>query len=178
MTDTCIIAGALVDAKNVGVHKSLRLIIDVPQEQAMDVIAKLGWPTQAAPIPVAIARLDLNKTKEVPSEDSEQPTSPTPASKSARAPNRYAMRAAIMGNDPQFWNYLRDVHNIAIFSWPDDKDKRELAADFIRKKCDVKSRADIQSSTSAATMFDLLETDYTLYRDADKFLEVALDPAR
>src|SRR5262245_3378856 len=84
MTDACIIAGQLVDAKNVGVHKSLRLIIDVPQEKAMEVIEKLGWPTMATPIPVAIARLAQPGTASEPAAPRAEtppagsPTLPTP----------------------------------------------------------------------------------------------------
>jgi hypothetical protein len=58
MTDAAIIAGSLVDAKNVNTHKVMRLIIDVPAENALKVIAAFGWPTMVNPVCVAVARLN------------------------------------------------------------------------------------------------------------------------
>ena len=49
--------GSLVDIKNVNSHKSVRLTIDIPAEQAPEVVEMFGWPTQAQPLPVAIARM-------------------------------------------------------------------------------------------------------------------------
>ena len=49
--------GSLVDLKNVNSHKSVRLTIDIPAEQASGVVEMFGWPTQAQPVPVAIARM-------------------------------------------------------------------------------------------------------------------------
>ena len=49
--------GSLVDLKNVNSHKSVRLTIDIPAEQASEVVEMFGWPTQAQPVPVAIARM-------------------------------------------------------------------------------------------------------------------------
>lgn len=60
MTDAAIIAGALVDMKNVSTHKCMRLIIDVPAENALKVIAAFGWPTMVNPVSVAVARLREN----------------------------------------------------------------------------------------------------------------------
>jgi hypothetical protein len=60
MTDAAIIAGSLVDAKNVNTHKVMRLIIDVPAENALKVIAAFGWPTMVDPVPVAVARLNID----------------------------------------------------------------------------------------------------------------------
>jgi hypothetical protein len=61
MTDAAVISGSLVDAKNVNTHKVMRLIIDVPAENALKVIAAFGWPTMVNPVSVAVARLDERK---------------------------------------------------------------------------------------------------------------------
>lgn len=173
--DACIVSGALVDAKNVGVHKSLRLIIDIPQEQAMEVIKKLGWPTMASPIPVAIARLNPENVKEVMPETPARTLDTSPASETtpARAKNRYAKKAGILCNDPAFWTYLADVQCIAFYGATTDKEKVDIAANFVRITCGVISRADILPNTRAATTFDMLENDFVLWRDADKFVEIA-----
>ena len=51
------ITGQLVDVRNIAAHKSARLLIDVPAEQAASIIAAFGWPTMVSPVPVAVARL-------------------------------------------------------------------------------------------------------------------------
>lgn len=52
------IAAQLVDMRNVGTHKVLKLTIHVPEEQALEAIAAFGWPTGVSPVPIAIARLN------------------------------------------------------------------------------------------------------------------------
>lgn len=64
MTDAAIISGSLVDAKNVNTHKVMRLIIDVPAENALKVIAAFGWPTMVNPVHVAVARLGSSSAVE------------------------------------------------------------------------------------------------------------------
>ena len=58
MTKPAAIYGSLVDLRNVGVHKSLRLTVEVPAELAAQVIEAFGWPTHAAPVPIAMARMN------------------------------------------------------------------------------------------------------------------------
>lgn len=57
MDNPAAITAQLVDVRNVAAHKSVRLEIHVPAEQAGMVMAAFGWPTMAAPVPVALARL-------------------------------------------------------------------------------------------------------------------------
>jgi len=52
------IAAQLVDMRNVGTHKVMKLTIHVPEEQALAAIAAFGWPTGVNPVPIAIARLN------------------------------------------------------------------------------------------------------------------------
>jgi hypothetical protein len=61
MTDAAIISGSLVDVRNVGSAKSVKLTVHVPEEYARKVIDAFGWPTGATPVSVAIARLDERK---------------------------------------------------------------------------------------------------------------------
>ena len=51
------ISAQLVDIRNVGAHKSIKLTIHVPEEQARQVVDLFGWPTMVDPVPVALARL-------------------------------------------------------------------------------------------------------------------------
>lgn len=63
MNKPAAISAQLVDMRNVGTHKCLKLTLHVPEEQALDAIAAFGWPTGAAPVPVAIARLNQQEGK-------------------------------------------------------------------------------------------------------------------
>jgi hypothetical protein len=80
MQDAAIISGSLVDVRNVGTHKSVKLTIHVPEELAMKVVAAFGWPTGAAPVLVAIACLDDKLPRRVvdkpPAETSPRPMTP------------------------------------------------------------------------------------------------------
>lgn len=174
MSDHAAFSATYSDFRLIKGRKVVQFVFELPLEQA-DMALKVvgGMPNPAAETWCAIARLDLNKTKEVmPAANVNKTTDTSPASETtpARAKNRYSMRAGILSNDPIFWAYLYTVHHI---EFPDDKEKRDIAADFIRKTCGVTSRADILPNTPAATTFDLLETDFILYRDADKFVEYA-----
>jgi hypothetical protein len=66
MTKRAAIFGSLVDVRNIGAHKCARLTVEVPAEQAAEIIAMFGWPTQAAPVPVAIARMVGEGTRPEP----------------------------------------------------------------------------------------------------------------
>jgi hypothetical protein len=57
MTDARAISAQLVDIRNVGTHKVVKLTIHAPQEHAMHIMELFGWPTQVDPVPVALARL-------------------------------------------------------------------------------------------------------------------------
>jgi hypothetical protein len=52
-----VIAGSLTDIRNVGVHKAIRLTVEVPAELAQGVLDAFGWPTAVQPVPVALARM-------------------------------------------------------------------------------------------------------------------------
>jgi hypothetical protein len=49
MTDPAVFQGSLVDLKNVGTHKSVRLIVEVPEEYGEAIVRAFGWPTRVKP---------------------------------------------------------------------------------------------------------------------------------
>lgn len=57
MAKRVAIFGSLVDMRNVSAHKCARLTIEVPAEQAAEIVAMFGWPTAVSPVPVALARM-------------------------------------------------------------------------------------------------------------------------
>src|SRR3974390_2832997 len=133
MSAPCIIAGQLVDAKNIGVTKSLRLIIDVPQEKAMEVLTKLGWPTMANPIPVAIARLNEGEAKETVAQPPREAPAPD-VGRSGRA--QYARQSGILCKDVRFQTFVKERMEV-------DTCDEGAAKDYVRRVCDVTSRSQI-----------------------------------
>jgi len=161
MKNPAAIAAQLVDIRNVGAHKSLKLTIHVPVEQAHLVTAAFGWPTMVDPVPIAIARLkqQQEETKTV----TEKPAPATPAARAPKSP--LVTRAAILSNNPLFWKYLGEKEGKLV--------GKDGAGMYIREWCKVKSRKDILPGTEAALRLDLLQTDFVCWRDKDQFVEAS-----
>lgn len=142
------IDGNLVDVKNVNTHKVARLIIDVPAERAAEIIATFGWPTMVAPVPVAVARLNLSAAKE-----EAEPEASTNAA-TGRPPREWgslslATQAGIRCGEEAFWKFLSEK------SLEDSGRERlinstEDAAAYVRLICGVRSRADLDKNKTAA----------------------------
>jgi len=133
MEKPAAITAMLVDVRNVATHKSVRMEIHVPEEQAGEVIKAFGWPTMVNPVHVAIARLDLSKAKE-PAPKEKRPLSSMPLSQ----------QCAIKCNDPQFRNFLesRLVTGEIITA--------AMAAELVRDECQIQSRSELDSDPDAA----------------------------
>jgi len=67
MNDKAIMPAEIVNAKNIGVHKSLAVTLHIPEELAMRFFELFGWPTMSNPVPVALARLATAADKPVDS---------------------------------------------------------------------------------------------------------------
>src|SRR6476646_5225398 len=104
MTTPPAIEGQLVDAKNIAVHKTVRLSIDVPAELGAKVIEMFGWATMANPVPVAIAK--LNPSVQAP--QPEPAITAKPNGKKAWHELSPAQQAGIHCNDRFFWQFLRE----------------------------------------------------------------------
>lgn len=141
------ISGSLVDARNVATHKSFRLVIDIPAEEAMTAIEAFGWPTMAAPVPVAVARLAVAPEIEATAE-----VVPISGKRTWRELS-YAQQAGIRCNEPAFWKYLTEVGEADV----GDADK---AANYVRLICKVHSRADFDKYPWAKAEWLHLERKY------------------
>lgn len=141
------IMGQLVDAKNVSVHKCLRLTIDVPAEQAMHVIETLGWPTQVNPVPVAVAR--LMPQAEAPADK------PAAVRKPVAPDKRLAQQAGIVCAEPAFWRFLEETKMREHISDADE------AAMHVRILCGhVDSRRELVVGTPAGDAWERLHGQY------------------
>lgn len=153
MSDPAIIQGALVDAKNINVHKSIRLSIDVPAEQGALIVEAFGWPTMAEPVTVAVARLKPEAVQEA------APASPKTKRefKSLPAPQQ----AGIMANDKRFWSYLREWHQR-------EADSEEQAAGHIRSICGVDSRSEFKTGNPALQRWNMLASGYLAWLEKER----------
>ena len=166
MTVKAAIDAQCVDYSNDPRHKGfIRVILHVPEERGGLLAAVLGWATYTNPIPVALARLDSRK-------EDHQAMPPAPASPNLTrghvAPEkRLVQRAAILCNDPLFQRYMNEHAPIGCGPVTDE----ETAANAVRQYCRVDSRSKIVLDTPAGTRWNLLESAFIAWRDADKFVE-------
>lgn len=155
MTDAAVISGSLVDAKNVNTHKVMRLIIDVPAENALKVIAAFGWPTMVNPVSVAVARLNEHVSPRAGLlpvvEAAPRPAQP-PASAGEDKPKKSpAQIAGYLCNTIPFQKFLKHkcpAYWAQAIGETSDKDHvddwgAESAAHVVRAYCRVKSRSEL-----------------------------------
>jgi hypothetical protein len=168
MTEAAIISGSLVDVRNVGTHKSVKLTIHVPEELAMQVMKAFGWPTGVNPVEVAIARLEQPVSRPV-SQAEKQPGSeigPQPSPVRADKPKRsIAQRAGMLCNDTLFHAFLRERfadewHDSLIRSGGPKAIVSQVAAHTVRTICNVTSRKDINE---ANTEWHALQLAYEMW---------------
>ena len=148
MKNAAAISAQLVDMRNVGAHKSLKLTLHVPEEQALKAIEVFGWPTGVNPVPVALARLVK------PAEESaHKPPPARPQPEQAGAP-RYnlSQRAALLCKEPLYHRFC-------------EMPGEEAAAAWLRRACNVQSRSEITMESLAATKFERIYSRYIAWRD-------------
>ncbi len=165
MKDAAAIAAQLVDIRNVGQHKCIKLTLHVPAEQAGLIMEAFGWPTAVDPVPVAVARL-LQQTREEVGAETTNRAQPALGDVPARAPrNKLAQEAGRLAKTQLFHRYLesRGFESVT----------EKGAAEYIRYTCGTKSRSQILPGTFAADRFLKLYNDFMFWRDADKFVETA-----
>lgn len=160
MTDRAAIMGSLVDVRNIGVHKSVKLTIHVPEEQAVMVINAFGWPTGVDPVPVAIARLSPEAKEREPVQESNPPVRARKSWDELPPPQQAAIRC----NEPAFQKFLQEKFRARwkILSGTD----AENAAELVRVLCKVESRSQLTIGSRAATQWHVLDSEYKLWMQA------------
>lgn len=135
MTAPAAIAAQLVDMRNVGTHKSLKLTLHVPEEYALKTIEAFGWPTMVDPVPVALARLDPD-----------QAAKPRPK---VAVEKRLTQQAGICCSDPVFRRFMVEEGK----AYSPDESEVTIA---VRSYCGVSSRSEIIPGSPAADKWDRL----------------------
>jgi hypothetical protein len=156
-------SGTYSDLKLVKTRSVAVVHIEIPIEQAAAFVAVFGMPLPGSERPVALALLKASpgSTRESAAPytgdtaGGEPANDRTPWTKLPRA-----KRAGILCNDPRFQTWATDRMEIEIKpeSWPGEP--KESAAMYIRWRCGVKSRSDLDDTDAIATRFDLMESLY------------------
>lgn len=161
MDNAAAIIAQLVDVRNLGTEKCVKLTLHAPVEQAEEILAAFGWPTRVDPVPVAVARLNIpdpsTQDGRAAASDQGKPVAPPPqGSKERRSFTSLplAQQAALLCQDKLFQAFLREQCR-------EPCNSEAEAAAVIRIRCGVKSRADIQSNLRALAQFT---------QDRDRFI--------
>lgn len=170
MSKVPAIQGSLVDARNIAVHKTLRLLVDVPVESAGRVLELFGWPTMANPIPVALAPLNPQAVQN----NEPKTTTPQAAGGRARADaltpeqrsdiavnaanvrwkgGKLSRAAAFLCQAGAFHRFLEE-HAMGKASNADE------AAKILRGECNIESRAELDHDPQAASRFREIKASY------------------
>jgi hypothetical protein len=167
MRDAAAITALLVDVRNVAAHKSVRLEIHVPAEQAALVMAAFGWPTMVNPVPVAIARLNPEAQVTRQTED------PAPDAYVEQGVHRrlfadlsYSQQAGMRCAEPDFARFLAERHSEVFAIWSDSNGggfglgDEDAAASAVRFLCGVRSRSELRDGTDAGEYWKQLDAEY------------------
>jgi len=146
------ITAQLVDVRNVAAHKSVRLELHVPAEQAGLVMAAFGWPTMADPVPVALARLHS------PAEPIAKPEAPKERRPFSELP--YSQQAAMRCGEREFARFLAEKFTVDSVVAGGNKSLPEFSSDAVRQICRVKSRSELERGTAAGDKWEALEAEY------------------
>jgi len=143
MSDAAIIKATYSEWKMVKTRKVLVLSFEVPLEAQETVQAALGTPMPDAETWVAIARLNLNAV----AAQAEPPVIEHQPEPELRKPAKLAQIAGILCNNGAFrkWCGATTV---------------EQAAQHVRDRCNVDSRADLDTHEDAAAAFRDMKGEY------------------
>jgi hypothetical protein len=161
MNAPAAIAAQLVDMRNIGTHKVLRLTIHVPEEQALAAIAAFGWPTGVNPVPIAIARLNTGG-----GHVTEPKVLAPPHQKEAAGGEKQAFRDMRMAN--QAGMLCKEVPFQKFIAERQGYVRKEVfpetqAADYVKKYCGVASRADIRPRCPSGERWTKLHSEYKMW---------------
>lgn len=142
-----VLRATYADLKTVKTRSTCQLILELPIEALTDVVALLGAPVPGNEVWVAVARLREGAEAK-----------PTPRLEAPeRKPAKLAQIAGILSNEAPFHAYVAEEGYAA------DADG---AAQYIRAKCGVESRADIDGNPMAEQSFRDMKAHYEFWMRA------------
>jgi hypothetical protein len=135
-----VIAAYLVDMRNIGAHKSLKLTLHIPEEHALHAIEAFGWPTGVNPVYVELTRLDPDAAV-------------MPRKQELTPDKKLVRRIGMLCGDPVFARFMFEEGKAA------STDEQEIAA-AVRAYCGVRSRTEIIPGSPAKEKWDRLEARF------------------
>lgn len=147
MTTRAALPGTFADLRTVKTRSVVQMIIEFPIERGADVVAMFGFPQPGQEVPVAVARLNV----------APQIEHAAPAGEKKRwALLPPAQQAAIRCGEPAFRRFLAetgDFSGIAVLDL-------DMAAEEVRERCGVRSRAQILPGTNAAAIWATIDARF------------------
>ncbi len=157
----------------ISTRKMVRIGIEIPEEQADEVLKLLGgYPKPANPVWVAVAPITQEAAVAFANRaNKESPLAPIARALEEKAKSERerrdwsdlspAQQAGIRCNEPAFWKYLMekslDDSDGAQANFVDSEPK---AAAYVRLICGVKSRAEFSTNPQAAEKFHSLDVSF------------------
>ena len=143
------IQGTFADLKSVKTRSVVQMVVEIPIEQAEQVVKAFGFPQPGAEIAVAVARLDPEKAR----------AAPTPPETPAKAKTRFhdkplSVQAGIRCSDASFRRFLVDKFNYSRVPTDDE------AAKVVREYCSVDSRKEFNTGGSAGRAWIGLNAEF------------------
>lgn len=154
MTDNPIIQASLVDVRNVGTDKELKIELRIPAEMTPRFLDIFGWPTRVSPVSVALAPLAPIRLTKGSSDDDETKGKAGEGERATFTELSRMKQAGIRCNQEAFWNYLTGRFGGGAITTPEE------AAVVVRWHCTVRSRRELDTNSIAADIWDKLEADY------------------
>lgn len=161
------------DWKLIRTRSCVQIVFEIPVEQAGEAYDVLGgMPDPSKSVWCAIARLNAKEVMHNnDGESTEQPHKTPPRAVADNAPRGakkswhempMSQQAGIMSADPLFQQFVHEI-------WHWHEKSADVAADFIRNSCMVKSRADILPGTTHELLWKGLLDRFYAWRDGPVF---------
>ena len=148
MMEHAAIQGTFADLKSVKTRSVVQMVVEIPIEQAEQIVRAFGFPQPGAEIAVAVARLDPEKAKAA------LPPPETPAKPKKRFHELpLSQQAALRCRDTSFWRFLK-------IGKEHEHHEEGVAASAVRVACGVVSRSEILDGTSAGDKWAFLNMEY------------------
>lgn len=141
------------DFKNVKTRSAVQFIFEVPVEQANHIIQMIGMPNPAEPQWFGIAKLNSGHASQQTAPGGAPTPPPVPSQKWGEL--SYVRKAGIRSTNAVFWDFIQ-VEN------------EQDAAEFIRQRCKVSSRSEIDGNPDAMAAFDFLDKEFQGYLEQVK----------
>lgn len=155
MTDAAVIQATFADWRTVKGRKQLQLIFEVPLERQKEVLNTLGAPSAADPAWCAIAVLNMARAPvAAPAEVEKERQKWGEVTPTAQA--------CIRCQEPIFQQYVIEKRG---FKELDDKEKN--AAVFIRRQCNINTRAALSTNRAGAAIWRSIDSDYLDWKRAE-----------